>query len=64
MSLHLVPHTMRARHAELGHWETLALDRHAFYIWKQPATECYYIETGDKPLAADLGDFDSFEAVQ
>jgi hypothetical protein len=62
MQLHLVPHKMRGRHFETGEWESLVLDRHAYYIWRQSATECYYIETGDEPIAVDLGEFDSFEA--
>lgn len=63
MQLHLVPLKMRARHFETGEWETLSLDTEAYYTWRRPAEECFYIETGDEPLAADLCEFNSFEAV-
>lgn len=62
MQLHLVPLKMRARHFETGEWETLSLATDAYYTWRRPATECFYIETGDEPVWADLGEYDSFEA--
>lgn len=63
MNIHLVPLKMRACHFDTGVWETLSLDTEAYYTWKRPAAECYYIDTGDEPIWADLNEYDSFERV-
>ena len=56
----LVPFTMRARHIDTGEWHTLILDDHAYMYWRQPASECYYVDD-DELQTIDLYDYDSFE---
>ena len=62
MTLNIIPPTMRARHHETGEWHTLVFS-HVTWHWNMPATECFYIDTGDEPIWADLHDFDSFEGA-
>ena len=63
MTLNIIPTQMRARHHESHIWQTLHLDVHNYLEQPLPASDLYYIDTGDEPIWADLHDFDRFEAT-